>query len=321
MLSSKILNKIIAIIFFIIILSTIQSFAIVSPTKEFFVNDYAGVLTEETKQYIMEANKELQQKTGAQIVIVTVNSLEGQALDEYSIELARTFRIGDANKDNGVLLLCSTGERQFRIEVGDGLEGRLTDGKTGRIQDVYIIPYLKNNNYDEGIKNGFNAILQEVCNEYGVTVSKQENPTQVQYKSNLTAEETQNITFSIALLYTLIFTWIIGISVRGRSIKLKVVVSSIYICLLILFINYASYNRIGVEEINITRRIIMFLINCVILLIYNLLKPRRKKKKRKTNSWFNDNFWGGDSFGGGSSGGGFSGGGGSFSGGGSSRSF
>ena len=87
-------------------------------------------------------------RQGAQIVVVTVQSLGGQSIEEYATELFRKFGIGDKEKNNGVLLLCSTGDRLFRIEVGYGLEGRLTDGKTGRIQDEYIIPYLKENDYD-----------------------------------------------------------------------------------------------------------------------------------------------------------------------------
>lgn len=105
-------------------------------------------------------------KPGAQIVVVTVKSLEGQSIEEYATELFRKFGIGDSQKNNGVLLLCSTGDRLFRIEVGYGLEGTLTDGKTGRIQDQYIIPYLKNNNYNDGIKNGILVpFWEKVSNE------------------------------------------------------------------------------------------------------------------------------------------------------------
>ena len=147
------------------------TYAIVSPKSEFYVNDYANVLTTETEDYIINTNIELQNKTKAQIVVVTVNSLDGKTIEEYATELFRKFGIGDKEKNNGVLLLCSTGDRMFRIEVGYGLEGTLTDGKTGRIQDEYIIPYLKNNNYDEGIKNGFSAVLKEICEEYNITVS------------------------------------------------------------------------------------------------------------------------------------------------------
>ena len=151
-----------------------KSLAIVSQTSEFYVNDYSQVLNEETKNYIINANIELQKKTEAQIVVVTVKSLEGKSIEEYATELFRKFGIGNSSKNNGVLLLCSTGDRLFRIEVGYGLEGVLPDGKTGRIQDEYIIPYLKQNNWSEGVRNGFSAVLQVVADEYNVEVGAEE---------------------------------------------------------------------------------------------------------------------------------------------------
>lgn len=86
--------------------------------------------------------------------------------------------IGDKNKNNGILFLISTGERKVRIEVGYGLEGRITDGKTGRILDNYVIPYLKKDDWNNGIKNGFNAILDEVSKEYDITVKGATNAVQ-----------------------------------------------------------------------------------------------------------------------------------------------
>jgi len=163
-------KKIVCLLILIMILLPLKTLAVVSQTNEFYVNDYAKILSSETKEYIINTNIELQKKTGAQIVVVTVSSLGGQSIEEYATELFRKFGIGDKNKNNGVLLLCSTGDRLFRIEVGYGLEGRLTDGKTGRIQDKYIIPYLKNDNYNEGIKNGFSAVLKEVCKEHHLKV-------------------------------------------------------------------------------------------------------------------------------------------------------
>ena len=165
-------KKIVCLLILIMILLPLKTLAVVSQTNEFYVNDYAKILSSETKEYIINTNIELQKKTGAQIVVVTVSSLGGQSIEEYATELFRKFGIGDKNKNNGVLLLCSTGDRLFRIEVGYGLEGRLTDGKTGRIQDKYIIPYLKNDNYNEGIKNGFSAVLKEVCKEYNISISE-----------------------------------------------------------------------------------------------------------------------------------------------------
>ena len=170
-IKKKMASIIIMMILFLNILG-IKSFALVEPTYDFYVNDYANLLSSDVEQYIISTNKTLNSQTGAQIVVVTVQNLEGQSLEEYSTELFRKFGIGDKTKNNGVLMLLALEERQMRIEVGYGLEGVLTDGKTGRIQDEYIIPYLKENNWNEAIRNGYSKILEEVANEYQVDVGE-----------------------------------------------------------------------------------------------------------------------------------------------------
>ena len=142
-----------------------------SPNETFYVYDGAQVLSEETEQYILNTNRELESKTGAQIVVVTIPSLEGQSLEEYATDLFRQWGIGDKEKDNGLLLLCAVEDRQFRLEVGYGLEGDLPDGKTGRMQDEYITPLLSENQFDAGIKNGYSAFLQAVAEVYDITVT------------------------------------------------------------------------------------------------------------------------------------------------------
>ena len=124
-------------------------FAIVDPTSDFYVNDYANILSEETENYIIEKSAKLNDIDGTQIVVVTVKNLEGSSLEDYSLKLFRNFGIGSKEKNNGLLLLLALEERQFRVEVGYGLEGILPDGKTGRFQDQYIIPYLKEDNFEE----------------------------------------------------------------------------------------------------------------------------------------------------------------------------
>jgi len=167
-------TKIFLIILIFLLLITSYSFAIVKPTTNFYVNDYANLLSSETENYIMSINQTLNSKTKAQVVVVTVKNLEGNSLEEYATELFRSFGIGDKTLNNGVLMLITLEERKSRIEVGYGLEGILNDAKTGRIQDNYMIPYLKENNWDEGIKNGFSAIVNEIEKEYNINVSAEE---------------------------------------------------------------------------------------------------------------------------------------------------
>lgn len=214
-------KKIVCLIIVIIMLLQVKTFAVVSQTNDFYVNDYARKLSSDTKEYIMNMNIELQKKTGAQIVVVTVQSLGGQSIEEYATELFRKFGIGDKEKNNGVLLLCSTGDRLFRIEVGYGLEGRLTDGKTGRIQDEYIIPYLKENDYDGGIRNGFTAILNEVASEYGVTISGTDKLKKPTYSDG------EFLTYFTILIVWSIIGMIINYIIRKKGFKTILITNTI----------------------------------------------------------------------------------------------
>ncbi len=142
-----------------------------SPTREFFVNDFAGVLSQDVRQKIVNIGKELQDKTTAQVVLATIDSLDGQNIEDYSIDLATKWGIGQKNKDNGVLILFAKKERLLRIEVGYGLEGILPDSKTAQIREQYIKPYTKNNDFDKGFLNGYTAIVKEVAGEYGAAIN------------------------------------------------------------------------------------------------------------------------------------------------------
>lgn len=137
-------------------------------TPQFYINDYANLLTNETKDYILKTSIALEKETTAQVVVVTVPSLEGQSIEEYAVELFRKYGIGTKENNNGLLLLLALEERKFRVEVGYGLEEVLTDGLTGRYQDEYIIPYLKENKWDEGIKNSYNAFVKKICDYYEI---------------------------------------------------------------------------------------------------------------------------------------------------------
>lgn len=142
------------------------------PTKDFFVNDFADCLTPADAVEMQKIGEALYRATKAQAVVVTVSSLDGESIADYGYDLANAWGIGEGKADSGVLLLLSTGDRQVRIEVGKGLEGRLTDGKTGRILDNYAIPHLKNNDFSTGLTEAYKSIVNEVYTEYGVTPQK-----------------------------------------------------------------------------------------------------------------------------------------------------
>lgn len=146
-----------------ILLSGISVFAALpTPTNEFFVNDFANVLSSQTEKYIVERGAAAAETDGTQIVVTTVESLEGRSVDEYALDMLRGWGIGDKEKNNGLLILFAKQDRKIKIEVGYGLEGDINDAKAGRLLDNYAIPELRKDNFDEGLLTLYKAVLAEL---------------------------------------------------------------------------------------------------------------------------------------------------------------
>ncbi len=115
-----------------------------------YVNDFASVLSAQAKDKLTALCAEVQEKTKAQIAIVTISSLEGQPIEQFSIDLATAWRIGPKQLDRGVLILFAPNDRRDRIEVGYGLEPILPDGKVGGYERE-IVPLLRQNDYSGAV--------------------------------------------------------------------------------------------------------------------------------------------------------------------------
>ncbi|ADI84317.1 TPM domain-containing protein [Geobacter sulfurreducens] len=136
------------------------------PQLHGYVNDYAGLLSPQATQRVEQILADLERSDSTQIVVLTVPSLEGDSLEEFSIRVADAWRIGQKGADNGAILLVARAERKVRIEVGRGLEGRLTDLVSGRIIRGDISPYFRQGDYDGGILAGVSAMAAVVKGEY-----------------------------------------------------------------------------------------------------------------------------------------------------------
>ena len=130
------------------------------------VVDDARLLSPETVKALDAKLAEFERTDSTQVVVLTIPSLAGETLEEYSVKVAQAWGIGQKGKDNGVLLLVSKGDRKVRIEVGYGLEGRLTDALSGRIIDYAILPAFKAGRFDAGVQSGVSAIMEAVRGEY-----------------------------------------------------------------------------------------------------------------------------------------------------------
>lgn len=144
----------------------INASALEAPRLEGHVNDYAGLLSAAGRQQLEAALTAFEQKESTQIVVLTVASLEGDSLEEFSLRVAEAWKIGQKGSDNGAILLVAKNDRKIRIEVGYGLEGRLTDLTAGRIIRNVIAPRFKAGRFDQGITEGAAAMIAAVQGEF-----------------------------------------------------------------------------------------------------------------------------------------------------------
>lgn len=130
------------------------------------VNDYAAMLSLSTKETLERQLAELESSDSTQLVVLVIDSLHGESIDGYSMKVAEAWKIGQEQADNGVLLLISKNDRKIRIEVGYGLEGKLTDLMSGRIIDSIITPAFKRGDFDQGVIDGVSSIIGVVRGEF-----------------------------------------------------------------------------------------------------------------------------------------------------------
>lgn len=130
------------------------------PNPTNYVVDTAGVIGDEVEAELNTKLASISSK--AEIAVVTVKTTQPLGEASYAINLANKWGVGDKQKDNGILFLIVTEDRKLRIEVGSGAEAFMNDAKAGRILDTYVVPELKNNNWEKGIINGTEAIIKEV---------------------------------------------------------------------------------------------------------------------------------------------------------------
>lgn len=140
--------------------------ALAVPPLKGRVNDYAGLISASTQQQLETALAQLEQTDSTQIAVLTIPSLQGDSLEDFSIRVVEKWKLGQKGTDNGVLLLIAKNDRKIRIEVGYGLEGKLTDLVAGQIIRRVISPQFKNGRFDQGIIEGVSALVAVVRGEF-----------------------------------------------------------------------------------------------------------------------------------------------------------
>ena len=164
----KIIKRVTIILILITVMTQMSIVVFAAPnipvaTTDFYVNDFANVFSEEEKEALIERSVNLANTTdGIQVVITTVESLDGNALEDYANKMYNQYEIG--KNDMGVLILLSTGDREIRVEVGRKMEAYINDSKAGRFIDKYAIPKLKENKFNEGLISLQTELINEINN-------------------------------------------------------------------------------------------------------------------------------------------------------------
>jgi uncharacterized protein len=144
----------------------------------YYVNDFASVIDADDEQTMLQLGQSVEASTGAQVVAVTVSFLDGMTIDDYAYELFNSWGIGQADENNGVLLLLSRGDREVKILPGIGLEAGLPAEVTGRFLDAGI-PYLAEDDFSSGMRVIYEQLCSQVLSLSGVT--QPEEPSEVYY--------------------------------------------------------------------------------------------------------------------------------------------
>ena len=145
-IARPVLKSILALFVFVLFAPHARSEQVKNLKPQGYVNDFAGVLSEQAKTELTALCAEVDQKAKAQIALVTVSSLEGEPVEQFSIDLATEWGVGPKQQARGVLILLAPNDRKYRIEVGYGLEPILPDGKVGGFGRE-AVPLLRQNDY------------------------------------------------------------------------------------------------------------------------------------------------------------------------------
>jgi uncharacterized protein len=260
------------------------------------VNDQASLLDDGFEGQLEERLRTLEEETGAQVAVLTIPSLEGDPLEDFSMRVAETWKLGRAGADDGVLILIARDERRMRIEVGYGLEPVLTDAEAGRIVSRLMAPKFRAGDFDGGVDAAVEAVSSAIRGE-PVTLPEEPPPTGGRNPATLIFFLLFGLPFiNAALASRGAAGWILGFFLTPFFFIFPAVIFGVWVGVVVAALWLAIFPAI------------------------RMISPKTPAGRGKPASK-GGTFWGpfiGGGGGGGFSGGGFSGGGGSFGGGGAS---
>jgi uncharacterized protein len=254
------------------------------------VVDEANLLSPKARAQLTERLAQHERDTTHQVVVVTLNSLQGRPIEDYGYQLGRTWGIGQKDRNNGALLIIAPHERKIRIEVGYGLEGTLTDALSRNIIETRMTPHFRSGNFESGIVDGALMVLAIL---EGRAVQLQASRAEVGTQGTLSPALGGSIFVSVFLIF---IGQVLITSLRSRTEASAIVAALGFLAFTLMF-----SVAIGVGA----------------ALVFALLNQIRLRPEVRTGHGFSRSGSSGSS----SSGSSFSGGGGSFGGGGASGSW
>ncbi len=163
---------IILILCFLFLLQPFSHADIIPEKPGNYVVDLADIIDNSSEYKLNQYLKELEQKTTAQLVVLTIKSLEGGSIEDFSLTIAHDrWKLGQKGKDNGVLFLISLKDKKYRIEVGYGLEGVIPDSLAGTIGRNYLVPFFRKGEYSKGVYATALALANEIAADSGVKIT------------------------------------------------------------------------------------------------------------------------------------------------------
>ena len=141
------------------------------PVPQRYVEDKANIISDIVENDLNGYLHELEQKTGTQMVVLTINTTGGIPIETYSLELATKWKLGQKGKDNCLLFVIAKDDRTYRIEVGYGLGRILTDDFCGMVGRTYLVPNCRKDQFSDGIFQTSVAMVHKIAEENGVKIA------------------------------------------------------------------------------------------------------------------------------------------------------
>ncbi len=200
------MKKIILSFFTILLIAGVPVFSLDVPPLAGPVNDLAGILNSQEKLALQDFLNSVDSQTGVQLAVLTLPSLDGDSLESFSFRTAEQWKLGEADKDNGILLIVVMDDRSIRIEVGYGLEGLLTDMKSGLIIRNVIVPQFQRGNFGQGIIEGSRNIVGIATDNADIVTESVKNP----------GNDSEPVTIPV-IFFIIWFIIIIGLGTTSKS--------------------------------------------------------------------------------------------------------